>query len=154
MSEQQKARRAKRLLSMVEQEREKARAELALSNQRQSAAEQERRLAEERLHQDHRSAGRGADWVLAELDHEARRRALKQAQEVEKKAAAEVAVAEQKAQAAHQKHRVFERFHDNIHERIAQGARRKEAVEADAFALVMWSKQQSSEGDAPEDDEG
>jgi chromosome segregation ATPase len=151
MSEQQKARRAKRLLSMVEQEREKARAELAQTNQRLSAAEEERRRAEARLHEDHRGAGRGADWVLADLDHEHSRRALKKAVDVEKKAADEVAVAEQKATAAHQKHRVFERFHDNIHERIEQTARRKEAVEADAFALVMWSKKQSGEGDAEDD---
>jgi hypothetical protein len=145
MSEQQKARRAKRLLSMVEQEREKARAELALTNQRLSAAEEERQRAEARLREDHRGAGGGADWMLAELDHEHSRRALKKALDVEKKVTAEVVVAEQKATAAHQKHRVFERFHDNIHERIATGARRKEAVEADSFALVMWSKKQSED---------
>jgi len=138
---------------MVEQEREKARAELALTNQRLTAAEEERRQAEARLHEDHRGAGRGGDWVLAELDHEHSRRALKKAQDAEKKVAAEVVVAEQKATAAHQKHRVFERFHDNIHDRIEQAARRKEAVEADAFALVMWSKQRSSEGDAESDAE-
>jgi hypothetical protein len=147
MSEAQKQRRAKRLLSMAEEARERARAELAQTNQRLHDAETERQQAERRLHEDNRGAGRSADWVLAELDHEHRRRELKKAFDVEKKAQQEVVVAEEKATAAHQKHRVFERFHDNIAERIEQTVRRKESAEADAFALVMWSKQQAADDD-------
>ena len=147
MSEAQKQRRAKRLLSMAEEVREKARAELAQTNQRLHDAETERQHAEARLHEDNRGAGRSADWVLAELDHEHRRRELKKALDVEQKAQHEVVVAEEKATAAHQKHRVFERFHDNIAERIEQTVRRKESAEADAFALVMWSKQQATDDD-------
>ena len=151
MSEMQKQRRAKRLLSMAEDAREQARAELAKTNQRLHAAESERQVVEQKLLEDHRSAGRGADWMMAELDHENSRRELKKAIDVEKKVQQEVVVAEQKATAAHQKHRVFERFHDNIATRIEATARRKEATEADAFALVMWSKKQTTDDD---DDQG
>lgn len=150
MSEMQKQRRAKRLLSMAEEAREQARAELAKTNQRLHNAETERELVEQKLLEDHRTTGRGADWMLAELDHEHSRRELKKALDVEKKVQQEVVVAEQKASAAHQKHRVFERFHDNIATRIEATARRKEATEADAFALVMWSKKQND----VDDDEG
>jgi hypothetical protein len=152
MSEMQKQRRAKRLLSMAEEAREMARAELAKTNQRLHAAEAERELVEQKLLEDHRSAGRSADWMMAELDHENSRRELKKALDVEKKTQQEVVVAEQNAAAAHQKHRVFERFHGNITSRIEATARRKEAVEADAFALVMWSKKQTvDDGDDGDD---
>jgi rubrerythrin len=147
MSEMQKQRRAKRLLSMAEEAREQARAELAKTNQRLHAAEAERQLVEQKLLQDHRAAGRSADWVLAELDHENSRRELKKALDVEKKTQQEVVVAEQKAAAAHQKHRVFERFHGNIAHRIEATARRKETLAADDFALVMWSKKQVNDDD-------
>ncbi|MBM3960570.1 MAG: hypothetical protein FJ306_01500 [Planctomycetes bacterium] len=132
---------------MAEEARERTRAELAQTNQRLHDAETERQQAERRLHEDNRGAGCSADWVLADLDHEHRRRELKKAFDVEKKAQQEVVVAEEKATAAHQKHRVFERFHDNIAERIKQTVRRKESAEADAFALVMWSKQQAEDDD-------
>jgi rubrerythrin len=140
----QKQHRAKRLLSMAEEAREQARAELAQTNQRLHAAETERQLAEKQLLEDHRSTGRSADWILVELDQEHRRRELKQALEAEKKTQQEVVVAEQKAAAAHQKHRVFERFHDNIAHRIESKERRKESTEADSFALVMWSKKKAA----------
>lgn len=145
MSEQQKAKRAKRLLSMAEQEREAARLRLAESNQRRSAAVEERELAERRLHEDHRRAGHSPEWLLAELDQEARRRDLRRALEQEKSADADVVVAGQKAQEAHQKHRVFERFVTNITDRIADGTRRQESRDADAFALAMWTKQATSD---------
>jgi hypothetical protein len=132
---------------MAEQEREKARNELALSNQRLNVAEEERARAEQKLLEDHRGAGQVGDWLLDELHLVASRRELRAATETKKKAAAEVATAEEAAAAAHQKHRVFERFHDNIADRIAQGARRKEALDADAFALVMWSKKRSDVDD-------
>lgn len=147
MSEMQKQRRAKRLLSMAEEAREVARAELAKTNQRLHNAEAERQTVEQKLLEDHRAAGRGADWMMAELDHENTRRELKKALDVEKKVQEEVVVAEQKAAAAHQKHRVFERFHGNIASRIEATARRKEAIEADSFALVMWSKKQTTTDD-------
>ena len=146
MSEMQKARRAKRLLSMAEEARERARAELAQTNQRLQVVEAERQAAEHRLRQDTRGVGGSADWLLAELDHESRRRDLKSAIEDEQKVAREVVVAEHKASSAHQKHRVFERFHGNITDRIEQGARRKESLDADAFALVMWAKKQGTDG--------
>jgi hypothetical protein len=145
MSESQKQHRAKRLLSMAEEVREKARAELAQTNQRLHAAETERQRAEEQLREDHRGTGHSTDWILAELDHEHRRRELKKAIDVEKKTQQEVVVAEQKAAAAHQKHRVFERFHDNIANRIEATTRRKENLAADDFALVMWSKKQTAD---------
>ena len=111
------------------------------------AAEAERQLVEQKLLEDHRSVGRSADWMLAELDHENSRRELKKALDVEKKTQQEVVVAEQKASAAHQIHRVFERFHDNIANRIESTARRKETLAADDFALVMWSKKQGDDDD-------
>jgi hypothetical protein len=132
---------------MAEEAREVARAELARTNQRLQAAEAERQLFEQKLLEDHRSVGRSADWMLAELDHENSRRELKKALDVEKKTQQEVVVAEQKASAAHQKHRVFERFHDNIANRIESTARRKETLAADDFALVMWSKKQGDDDD-------
>jgi hypothetical protein len=141
MSDQQKAKRAKRLLSMVEQEREEARQRLAVSHQRLSAAVEDRELAEKRLHEDHRRAGHSPEWLLAELDQEARQRALRKAIEHEKKADADVAVAGQKALEAHQKHRVFERFVSTITDRIADATRRQESRESDAFALALWTKQ-------------
>ena len=146
MSEQQKAKRAKRLLSMVEQEREEARQKLALSHQRLSAAVEDRQLAEQRLHEDHRRAGHSPEWLLAELDQEARQRELKRAIALEQEADADVAVAGQKALEAHQKHRVFERFVSTITDRIAEGARRQESKESDAFALAMWTKQSTDHG--------
>ena len=48
---------------MAEQEREKARNELALSNQRLNVAEEERARAEQKLLEDHRGAGQVGDWL-------------------------------------------------------------------------------------------
>jgi hypothetical protein len=146
MSEIQKQRRAKRLLSMAEEAREKARAELAQKNQQLQSAADERERVERKLLEDHRGAGRSADWMLAELDQENSRRELKKAQDLEGHAQQAVGEAEKKASAAHQKHRAFERFHDNIASRIETSTRRKENLEADAFALVMWSKK-NTDGD-------
>lgn len=145
MSEQQKIRRAKRLLTMAEQAREAARAELAASHQRLNAATAERQAAEQRLHEDHRRVGASPEWLLAELDQEARQRELKSAVEQERKADAETVLASQKAAEVHQKHRVLERFHDNINDRIEDASRRKETLDADAFALVIWSRKSSTQ---------
>ena len=144
MSEQQKIRRAKRLLTMAEQARGTARAELAASHQKLNAAAEERQAAEKRLHEDHRRTGASPEWLLAELDQEARRRDLNSALEQERKADSETVLASQKAAEVHQKHRVLERFHNNIHDRIEDTSRRKEALDADAFALVIWSRKSST----------
>jgi len=144
MSEQQKIRRARRLLTMAEQARETARAELAASHQKLNAATEERQVAEQRLHEDDRRVGGSPEWLLAELDQEARRRDLKGALEQEKKADAETVLASQKVAEVHQKHRVLERFHNNINDRIEDASRRKETMDADAFALVIWSRKSST----------
>jgi hypothetical protein len=147
MSEQQKIRRAKRLLTMAERAMETARAELAASHQKLHAASEERQSAERRLHEDNRCVGASPEWMLAELDQEARRRDVRSALEQEKKADAELATAKQKAAEVHQKHRVLERFHDNISDRFEGAVRRKEALDADAFALAIWSRKTSSSQD-------
>lgn len=143
MSEQQKIRRARRLLTMAERAKETASAELAASHQKLHAATEERQAAEQRLHEDNRCVGGSPEWLLAELDQEARRRDLKSALEQEKKADAEAILASQKAAEVHQKHRILERFHDNIHDRIESAIRRKDTLDADAFALVVWSRKSS-----------